>query len=245
MAVEDVEPVAEKADILQIGARNMQNFTLLSEVGKTQRPVMLKRGMSSSIDELLQAAEYILAEGNQQVFLCERGIRTFETATRSTLDISAIPVLKERPHLPVIIDPSHAAGERDLVPPLAIASKAVGAHGIMVEFIQSRKKHLVTPQALLFHQFEKLMSDFIFVSYAGNTVNLRHTNHKIVIGSNLLGNVSDILSDINYSTIAVITDQNVSKHWLDSLDVKPIASIYIGTGEENKTLGSVKLSIVN
>ena len=160
LAVEDVEGVAEQADILQIGARNMQNFTLLSEVGKTQRPVMLKRGMSSSIDELLQAAEYILAEGNQQVFLCERGIRTFETATRSTLDISAVPVLQERTHLPVIVDPSHAAGERSLVPPLAIAAKAVGAHGIMVEFHPEPEKALSDgPQALLFHQFEKLMSD--------------------------------------------------------------------------------------
>ncbi|MGH8912997.1 MAG: bifunctional 3-deoxy-7-phosphoheptulonate synthase/chorismate mutase, partial [Acidimicrobiia bacterium] len=109
---EDVEGVARKSDILQIGTRNMQNFALLSAAGRAHRPVMLKRGMSSSLDELLQAAEYILSEGNQQVFLCERGIRTFETATRNTLDLSAVPVLRQRSHLPVIVDPSHAAGDR-------------------------------------------------------------------------------------------------------------------------------------
>jgi len=133
LAPDDVEAVATRADILQIGARNMQNFALLSAVGKAHRPVMLKRGLSSSIDEWLQAAEYILAEGNQQVLLCERGIRTFETSTRNTLDLSAVPVLQSRTHLPVIVDPSHAAGERSLVPPLAIAAAAIGANGIMVE----------------------------------------------------------------------------------------------------------------
>ena len=158
----DVARVAETADILQIGARNMQNFTLLSEVGRVRRPVMLKRGMSSSIDELLQAAEYILSGGNQQVFLCERGIRTFETATRNTLDLSAIPVLRSRSHLPVIVDPSHAAGKRDLVPTLALAGKTVGAHAIMVEIHPEPEKALSDgPQALLFPQFEKLMSGLI------------------------------------------------------------------------------------
>ncbi|RMG40346.1 MAG: 3-deoxy-7-phosphoheptulonate synthase [Candidatus Dadabacteria bacterium] len=155
---EDVNRVAEKADILQVGARNMQNFPLLSEVGKAHRPVMLKRGMSSSIEELLNAAEYILAQGNQQVFLCERGIRTFETATRTTLDLSAVPVLKERTHLPVVVDPSHAAGQRDLVIPLALAAKSVGAHAIMVEFHPEPEKALSDgPQALYFSQFEDLM----------------------------------------------------------------------------------------
>ena len=133
LAADHVEKIAEKADVLQIGTRNMQNFSLLQEVGRVHRPVLLKRGMSSSLEELLQAAEYILAEGNQQVILCERGIRTFETSTRNTLDISAVPVLKSRSHLPVIVDPSHAAGARHLVPPMALAAQAVGADGIMVE----------------------------------------------------------------------------------------------------------------
>ena len=162
LSPDDVVRVAEKADILQIGARNMQNFTLLSEVGRARRPVMLKRGMSSSLDELLQAAEYILAGGNQQVFLCERGIRTFETATRNTLDLSAVPVLRGRTHLPVIVDPSHAAGKRDLVAPLALASKTVGAHAIMVEIHPEPEKALSDgPQALLFPQFESLMAGLL------------------------------------------------------------------------------------
>ena len=160
MTTEDVERVAEKADILQIGARNMQNYSLLKAIGETRRPVMLKRGLSAPIEELLQATEYILAGGNQQVFLCERGIRTFETATRGPLDISAVPVLKARTHLPVFIDPSHAAGTRELVPPLALAAKAVGADGIIVEFHPEPEKALSDgPQALRFPQFEKLMAD--------------------------------------------------------------------------------------
>jgi chorismate mutase/prephenate dehydratase len=160
MTTEDVERVAEKADIIQIGARNMQNFSLLKAVGQIRRPVMLKRGMSSSIEEVLQATEYILAGGNQQVFLCERGIRTFETATRGTLDISAVPVLKKRTHLPIFIDPSHAAGVRELVTPLALAAKAVGADGIIVEFHPEPEKALSDgPQALRYPQFEKLMQD--------------------------------------------------------------------------------------
>jgi chorismate mutase/prephenate dehydratase len=159
MTTEDVDRVAEKADIIQIGARNMQNFSLLKVIGQTRTPIMLKRGMSSSIEELLQAVEYILAGGNQQVFLCERGIRTFETATRGTLDISAVPVLKARTHLPVFIDPSHAAGVRELVAPLAMAAKAVGADGIIVEFHPEPEKALSDgPQALRFPQFEALMA---------------------------------------------------------------------------------------
>ena len=130
---EDVERVAAKADMLQIGARNMQNFSLLRAVGKARRPVLLKRGMSATIEELLLAAEYVMAGGNHQVVLCERGIRTFETATRNTLDVSAVPVLKSRTHLPVIVDPSHAAGVRELVIPLALAAAAAGADGVIVE----------------------------------------------------------------------------------------------------------------
>ncbi|MCB1054769.1 MAG: 3-deoxy-7-phosphoheptulonate synthase, partial [Acidobacteria bacterium] len=130
---EDVERVAQTADVLQVGARNMQNFALLTELGRVRRPVLLKRGMSATIGELLAAAEYVLAGGNQQVVLCERGIRTFETATRATLDVSAVPVLKARTHLPVIVDPSHAAGVRELVIPLALAAVAAGADGLIVE----------------------------------------------------------------------------------------------------------------
>ena len=133
MDARHVEAVVEAADVIQIGARNMQNFTLLSEVGRAQKPVLLKRGPASSIEELLMAAEYIVSEGNSQVMLCERGIRTFERATRFTLDIGAVPVLKEETHLPVVVDPSHAAGRRDLVAPLARAAVAAGADGIIVE----------------------------------------------------------------------------------------------------------------
>ncbi len=129
----DVEIVLKYANVIQIGTRNMQNFQLLSEVGKVERPVLLKRGMSATIEELLMAAEYILKEGNSDVILCERGIRTFETATRFTLDLSAIPVIKKRCHLPVVVDPSHATGKRDLVLPLSLASVAVGADGLLVE----------------------------------------------------------------------------------------------------------------
>jgi 3-deoxy-7-phosphoheptulonate synthase len=133
MDARQVELVGEAADVLQIGARNMQNFTLLAEVGGADKPVLLKRGPSSSVEELLLAAEYIVNEGNPRVILCERGIRTFERSTRYTLDIGAVPVLKEETHLPVIVDPSHAAGRRSLVPALARAAVAAGADGIMVE----------------------------------------------------------------------------------------------------------------
>src|SRR6266513_6296253 len=128
-----VDAVLEHADVIQIGARNMQNFNLLSEGGKTEKPVLLKRGPAASIEELLMAAEYIVREGNAQVILCERGITTFERATRYTLDISAIPVLKGETHLPVIVDPSHAGGRADLVAPLAYAAIAAGADGVIVE----------------------------------------------------------------------------------------------------------------
>lgn len=162
LSQEDLYGVAEKSDIIQIGARNMQNFSLLKAVGKINRPIMLKRGMMASLDELLHAAEYILAQGNQQVFLCERGIRTFETSTRNTLDLSAVPVLKQMTHLPIFVDPSHAVGERDLVAPMAKAAKAVGAHGIMIEFHPKPEEALSDgPQALRFPQFEELMSELL------------------------------------------------------------------------------------
>ncbi len=128
-----LEAVATYSDIIQIGARNMQNFQLLSSVGEVDRPVLLKRGLAATIDELLMAAEYIVKEGNARVILCERGIRTFETATRNTLDISAVPIIKQRSHLPVVVDPSHAAGKVELVEPLSLAAIAAGADGVMIE----------------------------------------------------------------------------------------------------------------
>ena len=138
----DVELVARHADALQIGARNMQNFALLKAVGGAGKPVVLKRGMSAKIEDLLLAAEYVLAAGNDQLILCERGIRTFETATRNTLDLSAVPVLKAKTHLPVVVDPSHGTGRRDLVAPMALAAAAAGADGLMIEV------HFDPPNAL-------------------------------------------------------------------------------------------------
>jgi 3-deoxy-7-phosphoheptulonate synthase len=133
MDARDLEPVLEVADVIQVGARNMQNYPLLAEIGRSGRPALIKRGLSSTLEELLMAAEYILKEGNPNVILCERGIRTFETAYRFTLDITAIPALKEMTHLPVIVDPSHAPGRRSLVPALSMAAAAAGADGIIVE----------------------------------------------------------------------------------------------------------------
>src|SRR3984893_9676929 len=154
MDIRDLEPVLEVADVIQIGARNMQNYPLLSEVGRSGCPVLLKRGLSATIDELLMAAEYILKEGNEAVMLCERGIRTFETAYRFTLDLMAVPVLKGLSHLPVIVDPSHAAGRRDLVMPLSLAAAAVGADGIIVE-VHPRPEEAICdgPQALVADEF--------------------------------------------------------------------------------------------
>ena len=160
LAPEQITEVAKYSDIIQIGARNMQNFALLKEVGRTHRPVLLKRGLMSSIDELLNAAEYILSQGNRQVILCERGIRTFETATRNTLDLSAVPVLKELTHLPIIVDPSHALGQRNLVIPLAKAAKVVGAHGIMIEFHPDPDNAKSDgEQSLTFDQFSDMMTE--------------------------------------------------------------------------------------
>jgi len=167
LAANDVEMVSEYADILQIGARNMQNFPLLKAAGEARRPVMLKRGLSSTIEEFLLASEYILAGGNSQVILCERGIRTFETYTRNTLDISAVPVIKELSHLPIIVDPSHAAGKRSLVPALAKAALAVGADGIMVEVHgQPEKAKSDGPQSLDFQGFTDLMVELKAVATA-------------------------------------------------------------------------------
>jgi chorismate mutase / prephenate dehydratase len=158
MTIDQVHAVAEKSDILQIGARNMQNFPLLSAVGKVDRPVLLKRGLSSTIEEWLAAAEYILAQGNGQVILCERGIRTFESATRNTLDLSAVVVLRERTHLPIVVDPSHGTGKRPYVAPMAWAARACGAHGISIEVHPDPDKALSDgDQSLDFAGFKALM----------------------------------------------------------------------------------------
>jgi 3-deoxy-7-phosphoheptulonate synthase len=169
MDTRQVEVVAGHADILQVGARNMQNFALLSEVGRTQRPVLLKRGMSATLKDLLLAAEYVMKEGNMQVILCERGIRTFETAARNTFDVGAIPLLKQETHLPVIADPSHAGGRRDLVAPLAFAAIAAGADGLIIE-VHPRPDEALSDgeQSLDLPAFARLMSDLgRFVEAAG------------------------------------------------------------------------------
>ena len=156
----DVGLVSEYADVLQIGSRNMQNFPLLVEVGQTQKPVMLKRGLCATLEEWLASAEYIMKEGNPNVFLCERGIRSFETYTRNTLDVSAIAAIKELTHLPVVADPSHATGRIELVPPMALSSIMAGCDGLMVEVHPSPSSALCdASQQLLPEQFAALMAD--------------------------------------------------------------------------------------
>ncbi|HZZ64441.1 MAG TPA: 3-deoxy-7-phosphoheptulonate synthase [Candidatus Baltobacteraceae bacterium] len=170
MTIDQVERMARQIDVLQIGARNMQNFDLLKAVGRTGHPVLLKRGLSATLDELLAAAEYVLAEGNPNVILCERGIRTFENATRNTLDLSAVPVLRERSHLPVIVDPSHGVGVSRWIRPLCRAAKAVGAHGIIVEVHPNpAEAKSDKEQALAFEEFAQIASDLERMEIAGGT----------------------------------------------------------------------------
>ena len=174
MSPNDVDLVAKYVDILQIGARNMQNFILLDEVGRIKKPVLLKRGLSSSIQEWLLAAEYILAQGNEQVILCERGIRTFETYTRNTMDLSAIPIIEKVSHLPIFADPSHATGKWYLVPPLALAAVAAGADGLIIEVHPNPDLALADgPQSLTFDNFRLLMSQLLPIAKA--------TNRKIAV----------------------------------------------------------------
>jgi len=162
-----VELVAKYADILQVGARNMQNFILLDEVGKVNKPVMLKRGMSATIQEWLLSAEYILSQGNRQVMLCERGIRTFETYTLNTMDVSAIPIIKKLSHLPIIADPSHGTGKWYLVAPLAVAAVAAGADGLMIEVHPTPDTALKDGvQSLTFENFGRLMAQVAPVAAA-------------------------------------------------------------------------------
>lgn len=166
ITAEDVELVAEYADILQVGARNMQNFALLKKLGRVSRPVLLKRGMSSTIKELLLSAEYIASHGNEQVILCERGIRTFETATRNTLDLAAVPLLNELSHLPVVVDPSHATGKRSLVLPASKAAVAIGADGLIIE-VHPRPQEAWSdgPQSLTLDDFSNVMN--VIKGYVG------------------------------------------------------------------------------
>ncbi len=157
---EAIEAAAKYVDMIQIGARNMQNFQLLREAGRSGLPVLLKRGLAATIDEWLNAAEYIMAEGNSNIVLCERGIRTYETTTRNTLDLSAVPVIRSKTHLPVIVDPSHATGVAAYVPPLAKAAIACGADGLMIE-VHNDPAHALSdgPQSLTFSQFDELMHE--------------------------------------------------------------------------------------
>ncbi len=163
----DLDVIVRYSDIIQIGARNMQNFRLLLEVGATKKPVLLKRGLSSTIKEWLMSAEYIMSRGNHQVMLCERGIRTFETATRNTLDLSAVPVLKQLTHLPVIVDPSHGVGKRDLVAPMAKAAVAAGADGLIIEVHTNPEEAMSDgEQSLKPDQFDRLMKELAPVAAA-------------------------------------------------------------------------------
>ncbi len=167
MQISQIEVIEKYTDIFQLGARNMQNFALLKELGQTKKPVMLKRGLSATIEEWLMSAEYILASGNPNVILCERGIRTFETYTRNTFDLSAIPVVHKKSHLPVIADPSHATGINDQVPPMARAAVAAGADGLMIE-IHYDPEHALSdgPQALLPEQYLELVEELRVIARA-------------------------------------------------------------------------------
>ena len=169
MDLTQIPLVAQYADILQVGTRNMQNFNLLRELGKQRKPVLLKRGISATIEELLLSAEYILAGGNYDVILCERGIRTFETYTRNTMDVSAIPVVKKLSHLPIIADPSHGTGRRDMVAPMGRAAVAAGADGLLVE-VHPDPDHALSDgaQSLRFEQFDELMSQLRIIARAVN-----------------------------------------------------------------------------
>ena len=164
--------VAEYCDIVQIGARNMQNFNLLREVGKINKPVLLKRGLSATIEEWIMAAEYVLSGGNEQVILCERGVRTFETFTRNTLDLSAVPIIKNLTHLPIIVDPSHATGKWNLVEPMSRAAIAAGADGLMIE-VHRDPLHALSdgPQSLKPHKFNAVMQELQKMAQAmGQTI---------------------------------------------------------------------------
>jgi 3-deoxy-7-phosphoheptulonate synthase len=183
MDVNTVDLVSEYVDIIQIGARNMQNFSLLKEVGKLKKPILLKRGLAATIEELLMAAEYIMAGGNTNVILCERGIRTFETYTRNTLDISAIPVVKQRSHLPIFADPSHGTGRRDKVAPMARAAVAAGADGLIIEVHHQPDQALSDgPQSIFPDQFAALMEELRTIAWAiGRRIGVKGRSSDAVV----------------------------------------------------------------
>ena len=167
MSPYDIEVFERDVDVIQVGARNMQNFDLLNELGRTRKPILLKRGLSATIEEWLMSAEYIMAGGNENVILCERGIRTFETYTRNTLDLSAIPAVKKLSHLPVIVDPSHATGKRFMISPLAKAAVAVGADGLIIEVHNNPEKALCDgPQSIRPNDYETLVQELKAIATA-------------------------------------------------------------------------------
>lgn len=181
ISTETFDIVEKYVDVLQIGARNMQNFPLLKRAGKSNKPILLKRGLSATIEELLMAAEYIMSEGNQNIILCERGIRTFETYTRNTLDLSAVLAIKELSHLPIIVDPSHATGRHNMIEPLSKASIIVGAHGLMVEVHYQPELALCDgPQSLKPKAFENLMESIKLIQ-GTNILNQTNINKKQII----------------------------------------------------------------
>ncbi len=169
MAIEQIEAIAAHADVLQVGSRNMQNFPLLKELGKIDKPILLKRGLAATLDEFLWSAEYIMAGGNQRVILCERGIRSFDSETRNVLDLGGVAVLKQKSHLPVIVDPSHAAGRRDIIPAMAKAAIAVGADGLIIEIHPSPNQSVSdADQALSLEMFATLMNQVEPIATAMN-----------------------------------------------------------------------------
>jgi 3-deoxy-7-phosphoheptulonate synthase len=191
---DEMEIVADYADILQVGARNMQNFALLKKLGRAGKPVLLKRGMSSTIKELLLSAEYIASHGNEQVILCERGIRTFETATRNTLDLAAVPVLNELSHLPVVVDPSHGTGRRSLILPVSKAAVAVGADGLIIE-VHPRPQEAWSdgPQSLMPNEFAEVMSELRrYVSLESRYIKSADTDRRPGIDGDLPINIDSI-----------------------------------------------------
>lgn len=185
MDARQIERVAAHADVMQVGARNMQNFTLLAELGQCGKPVLLKRGASAKVSELLLAAEYIMSHGNEAVILCERGIRTFETATRNTFDVAAVPVLKRETHLPVIVDPSHAGGRADLVLPLALAAIAAGADGLIIEVhpdpLQAKSD---AEQQITFSQFAALMRRVAMIAVASGRM-MTIPGENVLVGAEI------------------------------------------------------------
>ncbi|CAN5601748.1 hypothetical protein BH23CHL7_BH23CHL7_11970 [soil metagenome] len=201
----DVELFDRYVDIIQIGARNMHNFVLLRAAGQTRRPVLLKRGLAATIDEWLMAAEYVLSAGNSNVILCERGIRTFERATRNTLDLSAVPVLREKTHLPIVVDPSHGTGKRSLVGPMALAAAAVGADGLLIE-VHPDPAHARSDgdQSLSFGEFGALMDELRRLEYLRGNGNRAHRPPQVPVG---IGGIRERIDSIDEQLVQLIDER--------------------------------------